>query len=425
MVLIRMNVLYGCIHFMIRFYLWLMLINLYSKNNVFGFAYLIAVVYFWFRNANFALIKDINKAAIIILLLQYIFLLLDLNTTTSPIAMPTDQNLSLLEHFIKNEAWVDFLAVSNAAANNNSYLASFLINSIIIFFTELCFSIYQYIAEGIIRSVLLIYRKYESILQKLDIDQDDQIEINLTSYKSWWHRMGVFLYENLIMNSYLIVSLLMFMLLSGVHNYLAIFLLLIAFLYIYLGVFTALSERDDIFKYTRIFFRLFNILQFLILFINIILNMPFVPTTGTIGSILNELKALTSIEQIILILFIQIWIDLNASHSFQSISEDYRLQNKKKRDISLRCLTFQRNNYLLSSLIREFKEILSFDNSIADAMNIIKSWHATTKRETKVIDYDFESIQEKESSKKIRQEIEEEQIGNDHKLFSTILKEIG
>lgn len=45
------------------------------------------------------------------------------------------------------------------------------------------------------------------------------------------------------MNSYLIVSLLIFMLLSGIHNYLAIFLLVIAFLYIYVGVFSKLSEN--------------------------------------------------------------------------------------------------------------------------------------------------------------------------------------
>lgn len=97
------------------------------------------------------------------------------------------------------------------------------------------------------------------------------------------------------MNSYLIVSLLIFMLLSGIHNYLAIFLLVIAFLYIYVGVFSKLSENERIFYYTRIFFRIFNILQFLILLINIVLNMPFIPTTGKIGNILNEFKALTSI----------------------------------------------------------------------------------------------------------------------------------
>jgi hypothetical protein len=130
--------------------------------------------------------------------------------------------------------------------------------------------------------------------------------------------------------------------------------------------------------------------------------MPFIPTTGKIADVLEQFRALTSIEQIILILFIQIWIDLNASRSFKAMSTEYRDQNKKKRSIALRCITFQRNNYLLSSLIREFKEILSFDNNIAEAMQIIKSWHATTKRQMKVIDYDFGNIQEKDSTKQIR-----------------------
>jgi hypothetical protein len=147
-----------------------MLINLYSKNNVFGLAYLIAVLCFWFKDVHFSLIKDINKAAIIILLLQYFFLILDINPTTSPISLPTKENLSILEYLINDPYWVDFLAVSSSAGNNDSYLTSFLINSIIIFLTEICFSIYQYIADLIVRSILQIYRKYESILQKLDID---------------------------------------------------------------------------------------------------------------------------------------------------------------------------------------------------------------------------------------------------------------
>lgn len=167
MVVIRLNMLYGCIHFMIRFYLWLMLINLYSKSNVFAIAYFIAVLCFWFREVHFTLIRNINKAAIIILLLQYFVLLLDVNTTTSPLPLPTTHNLSLLEAVIDNDAWVNFLAVSSSDDNNDSYLGSFLINSIIIFFTELCFTIYQNIAELVVRSILALYRKYESILQKL------------------------------------------------------------------------------------------------------------------------------------------------------------------------------------------------------------------------------------------------------------------
>lgn len=114
MVVIRLNMLYGCIHFMIRFYLWLMLINLYSKGNIFAFAYFIAVLWFWFREVNLGLVRSINKAAIFILLLQYFVLLLDVNTTTSPLPLPNNEKLSLLEHFIDNPDWVDFLAVNSS-----------------------------------------------------------------------------------------------------------------------------------------------------------------------------------------------------------------------------------------------------------------------------------------------------------------------
>lgn len=57
-------------------------------------------------------------------------------------------------------------------------------------------------------------------------------------------------------------------------------------------------------------------------------------------------------------------------------------------------------------------------------MQIIKSWHATTKRQIKVIDYDFAAFQEKDTTRLIRKEIEEEQLDNDHKPFSVILKQL-
>lgn len=78
--------------------------------------------------------------------------------------MPTDQNLSLLEYLLNNEAWVDFFAVSTNAGNNDSYLASFIINSIIIFLTELCFTIFQMISGKMLKNILEIYLKYENIL---------------------------------------------------------------------------------------------------------------------------------------------------------------------------------------------------------------------------------------------------------------------
>ncbi len=94
---LKIYVLYGTMTFLIRLYLWLMLLNLYEKTNVFSFAYLITIFFFWFRTIRFNLVKDINKAAIIILLAQYFFLLLDISENTSPLPAPSSTNLSLLQ----------------------------------------------------------------------------------------------------------------------------------------------------------------------------------------------------------------------------------------------------------------------------------------------------------------------------------------
>ena len=104
----------GLLTFIIRFYLWLMLINVYAKSNVFAFGYLAAVVYFWFQSVSFDLIRTVNKAAIALLTLQYVMLLLDINSVISPLPLPYNLNLSLLELLIKNNpSLVNFLAVSS------------------------------------------------------------------------------------------------------------------------------------------------------------------------------------------------------------------------------------------------------------------------------------------------------------------------
>ena len=93
---IKLSSLYGILNFIIRFYLWLMLINVYAKSNIFAFFYLIAVLIFWFKRLDFDLIRNINKAAIILLCLQYLVLLLDINSAVSYLPLPYGKNLSLL-----------------------------------------------------------------------------------------------------------------------------------------------------------------------------------------------------------------------------------------------------------------------------------------------------------------------------------------
>ena len=118
------------------------------------------------------------------------------------------------------------------------------------------------------------------------------------------------------MSSHLFVSLLMFILLAGVSGYLSVLLLIISFLYIYIGIFSKASRNESIFNYTRIYFRLFNILQFVCLFITTVLDVPVINSNPEITRVVSELGALTSIEELVLMLFIQLWLDLNASQHF-------------------------------------------------------------------------------------------------------------
>lgn len=87
---------------LLRLYLLMMLINLYEKSNIFAFAYLISVLFFWFQPLHFRMVRHINKIAITILLLQYLMLLLDISTETTPLSKPNSQNLSILGMFISS-----------------------------------------------------------------------------------------------------------------------------------------------------------------------------------------------------------------------------------------------------------------------------------------------------------------------------------
>ena len=78
--LIKINLITGTMMMLLRFYLLMMLINLYEKSNVFAFAYLISILFFWFSPLHFTMVKNINKIAIGILLAQYLMLLLDINS---------------------------------------------------------------------------------------------------------------------------------------------------------------------------------------------------------------------------------------------------------------------------------------------------------------------------------------------------------
>ena len=69
--------------------------------------------------------------------------------------------------------------------------------------------------------------------------------------------------------------MLILILLSSVHTIVATVLVIIACIYIYMGIFTDFSEDANINSYTRLYFQVIRILLFLILALVTIAEIPY------------------------------------------------------------------------------------------------------------------------------------------------------
>jgi len=188
------------------------------------------------------MVRHINKIAIVILLLQYVVLLLDINNNSSPLVLPVLDNLSVLDKYIKNVEWRNYIVNDFGDTKNGSFVVSFLISSIIVFLTEFYFTLFFYISRRSIGKIREIYDRYEYITENLDrMPLQDTIYLNYENYKNWGYRFMTLSYELLLNNSYIFISYLILILLSTIHTVVAVGLVLFACVYIYIGIFTRFS----------------------------------------------------------------------------------------------------------------------------------------------------------------------------------------
>lgn len=125
-------------------------------------------------------------------------------------------------------------------------------------------------------------------MQKLrDIHAWDPVIVSYNKYKHLSYRLLNFIYERIFLGSYLFVALLIFILLAGVQGYLALILLIIAFLFIYIGIFSQKGRQEKVVTFTTYFFRFFNGLQFLCLLISSALNIPLIQKDANVSRIVN------------------------------------------------------------------------------------------------------------------------------------------
>ena len=53
---------------------------------------------------------------------------------------------------------------------------------------------------------------------------------------------------------------------------------------------------------------------------------------------------------------------------------------KNRENVLLKVMAYQENVQLATDLVESYKEVLSFEVNIIDAMNIIKQWHKMMSR---------------------------------------------
>lgn len=159
-----------------------------------------------------------------------------------------------------------------------------------------------------------VYDRYEYIGETLSrMPDQDTVYLNFANYKNWGYRVMKMSYELLINNSYIFISYLILILLSGIHNYISLGLVCFACIYIYLGIFTGFSEDKNIYTYTTIFFRIVQGILFLVLIAITVAEIPVFEQSAFI----DHIESLSNIEQIVLLFLIQIWLDLSVSAEFK------------------------------------------------------------------------------------------------------------
>ena len=275
--LILMHCLTGVLMALLRVYLLVMFINFYSKANVFAFAYLISILVFWFSPLHFYQIRNINKIAIIILVLQYLVLLLAIDEHTSSLPLPNNTSLSILSYFISSEEWIQYLLVGDVPLSQtiNAFFDSFVVSSILILMTELYFSAFLFHCGYVTRLMQRIYDRYQAInLHFLGMPVRDTVYLNYHNYKSLSYRLIRMGYELLLNNSSIFVAMMLLFLLTGVYSYLSLVIVFLTCVYIYIGIFTELGEEPQYLSYTVLFFKLIRALLILIITLATIAKVP-------------------------------------------------------------------------------------------------------------------------------------------------------
>ncbi|KAL4512199.1 hypothetical protein ABPG72_005201 [Tetrahymena utriculariae] len=374
---IEMRIFYSTLFIIQRIYVLILLFDSNSKQNAFSWIYLILAAYFWVRTPKSSTIRALNRWTIFVLLLQYIFLLLNINPTTSLIPIPSYlwslKNMSVIDNILSDTQIQSYLAF------DGSDNVELLLNALIIFLIEIYFMYFIFICKFIMQRI----RDRRSLSSHIS----QKVWINFRAWKSSYISFITTIYEGLLINFHLIVIIICIILSCFSYEVFNLLITTVCLSYFFYQEFK--SNKDIMSEKIHsilIFFKVLRIFVFLILVIYTVLKVPYINNaTNTDETNLSYIRQLLKqevasfniSEKVFILFFIQLVFDIMLSKDFKEFLQTYQLTNQVKQRLRRKCIAYQFNNEKLKKIEKRLQENKELIKNVQEVQNQLDNWHAS------------------------------------------------
>lgn len=298
-----MKIAFGSLLLLQRVYVMLMLFNSDIKTNIFSWVYLFLSMYFfwWSKNSKqLQTVSSLNQFSILLVQLQYIFLLLNITSNTSPIIIPAqllgNKTMSLVNWMLLNVfkfsstkaqscstvEWVNYLGFGGYEQfgpggevcnmdNNNSDNFTFVVNAVIIFLIVLYFSFFVTVARYIINTIHQKSKERNYMIQ-------NKFFLNFKSWRSGTYVFFSAIYDGFLIYGHIMIALLI-ILLTGSNDSIFNLLIMMACLWFIFRMEFLMPWPYRITMQPHVI-KFYEVLKICILFIIMLYSAIKVPTIG-------------------------------------------------------------------------------------------------------------------------------------------------
>ncbi|KAL4474993.1 hypothetical protein ABPG74_001689 [Tetrahymena malaccensis] len=374
---IEMRIFYSTLFIIQRIYVLILLFDSNSKQNAFSWIYLILAAYFWVRTPKSSTIRALNRWTIFVLLLQYIFLLLNINPNTSLIPIPSYlwnlKNMSVIDNILSDTQMQSYLAF------DNSDNVALLLNALIIFLIEIYFMYFVFICKFIMQRI----RDRRSLSSYIS----QQVWINFRAWKSTYISFITTVYEGLLINFHLIVIIICIILSCFSYEVFNLMITTVCLAYFFYQEFKSNKDiMSEKINSILLFFKVLRVFVFLILVIYTVLKIPYIDNyINTNDENLSYIRQLLKqevisfhiSEKVFILFFIQLVFDIMLSKDFKEFLQTYQLTNQVKQRLRRKCIAYQFNNEKLKKIEKRLQENKELIRNVQEVQNQLDNWHAT------------------------------------------------